>query len=282
MNNISQDVSPYRQTGGSFGSNTRDMAIILQSLVTLDKQQDAYRMLEKISKAMGSNRWYSTQETAYSLHAAALYVRKYLGSQQGITILVTTPSGKENVKTEKTIYQQKLKIKDGTVSAEITNNGKGNLYARLINSSAPLEVVTEKIMSGLNMSVKYYNDKGTLLNISDLQQGEDVTTEITIKNTGLTGTYDELVLSYLVPSGFEIINERLSGNANAYPGAEYADIRDDRFYIYFNLEQNQTKTFRFRCNAAFRGEYQLPAINCSAMYDNSIQALLPGGKISIK
>lgn len=282
VNNISQDVSPYRQTGGSFGSDTRDMAIILQSLVTLDKQQDAYRMLEKISRAMGSNRWYSTQETAYSLHAAALYVRKYLGSQQGITILVTTPVGKENVKTEKTIYQQKLNIKDGKVTAEVTNNGKGNLYARLITSSAPLEVVTEKIMSGLDMSVKYYNDKGSLLNISNLQQGEDVTTEITIKNTGLTGTYDELVLSYLVPSGFEIINERLSGNTSAYQGAEHTDIRDDRFYIYFNLEQNQTKTFRFRCNAAFRGEYQLPAINCSAMYDNSIQALLPGGKITIK
>lgn len=282
VENISQDVSPYRQTGGSFGSDTRDMAIILQSLVTLNKQQDAYRMLEKISKAMGSSRWYSTQETAYSLHAAALYVRKYLGSQQGITILVTTPSGKENVKTEKTIYQQRLELRDGKTSAEVTNNGKGNLYARLINSSAPLEVVTEKVMSGLTMSVKYYNDKGTLLNISDLQQGEDVTTEITIRNTGLTGTYDELVLSYLVPSGFEIINERLSGNASAYQGAEHTDIRDDRFYVYFNLQQNQAKTFRFRCNAAFRGEYQLPAIDCSAMYDNSIQALLPGGKITIK
>lgn len=282
VENISQDVSPYRQTGGSFGSDTRDMAIILQSLVTLNKQQDAYRMLEKISKAIGSNRWYSTQETAYALHAAALYVRTYLGSQQGITILVTTPSGKENVKTEKTIYQQRLNLKDGKVTTEVTNNGKGNLYARLVNSSAPLEVVTEKVMSGLDMNVKYYNDKGSLLNISELPQGEDVTTEITIRNTGLTGTYDELVLSYLVPSGFEIINERLSDNTNAYQGAAHTDIRDDRFYIYFSLEQNQVKTFRFRCNAAFRGEYQLPAINCSAMYDNSIQALWPGGKITIK
>lgn len=282
VQNISQDVAPYRQTGGNFGSDTRDMAIILQALVTMNKQQDAYRMLEKISRAMASSRWYSTQETAYSLHAAALYVKKYLGSQQGIDIVVTTPSGKENIKTGKTIYQQRLNIKDGKTTADIKNNGKGNLYARVINSSAPLEVVTEKIMSGLEMNVRYYNDQGTPLNISNLHQGDDITTEITVRNTGVTGTYSELVLSYLVPSGFEIINERLSGNANAYEGAENADIRDDRFYIYFNLEQNQAKTFKFRCNAAFRGEYQLPAINCTAMYDNSIQALLPGGKIIIK
>ena len=97
----------------------------------------------------------------------------------------------------------------------------------------------------------------------------------------LTPKQQELALSYLVPSGFEIINERLTGNATM-PGTENTDIRDDRFYVYFSLEQNQAKTFKFRCNAAFRGEYMLPAINCSAMYDNSIQAVWPGGKMTIE
>ena len=64
----------------------------------------------------------------------------------------------------------------------MTNNGQGSLFVRQINSSAPLEVVKEKVMSGMSMSVRYYNDKGTPLNIEQLQQGEDITTEITIKN----------------------------------------------------------------------------------------------------
>ena len=110
-----------------------------------------------------------------------------------------------------------------------------------------------------------------------------MTTEITIKNTGVTGTYQELALSYLIPSGFEIINERLTGNATM-PGAGNTDIRDDRFYVYFSLEQNQAKTFKFRCNAAFRGEYMLPAINCSAMYaaaapSGGVTNLLRGGAL---
>ena len=67
----------------------------------------------------------------------------------------------------------------------------------------------------MSMSVRYYNDKGTPLNIEQLQQGEDITTEITIKNTGLTGTYQELALNYPVPSGFEIINDRLTGNTRS-------------------------------------------------------------------
>lgn len=282
VSQLSQDVQPYRQTGGNYGSDTRDYALILQSLVTLDMQQDAYRMLEKISQSMGSGQWYSTQETAFALHAAAMYVEKYLGSQNGINVIVTTPAGKQNVKIEKTVYQQNLDIKNQKVSVEIKNNGQGNLNARLINSSAPMEVVTEKIMSGLSMEVRYFSDNGTQINIHDLQQGQDVIAEISLKNTGVTGTYNELALSYFIPSGFEIINERLTGNTSSLAGAENIDIRDDRFYVYFSLEQNQAKTFRFRCNASFRGEYMLPAISCSAMYDNSIRAVWPGGKVIIK
>lgn len=281
IQNLSSDLADYRETGGTYGSSTRDNALILQSMVTLGLQQPAYRMLEKISRSMGSNQWYSTQETAFALHAAALFVRKYLGSQQGINIIVTTPEGKQEIKTEKTIWQVPLSLHQGKASASVRNDGQGSLFVRQINSYAPFKVVTEKKMSGLQMEVQYYNGNGNRLDIHQLKQGEDVIAEISVKNTGLSGTYEELALSYLIPSGFEIINERLTGNVT-WPGAEYADIRDDRFYIYFSLQQNETKTFKFRCNAAFRGEYMLPAIHCSAMYDNSIQAVLPGGKVNIK
>lgn len=280
VHNLSSEVASYRQTGDTYGSTTRDQALILQSMVILNMQQDAYRMLEVISRAMGSQSWYSTQETAFALHAAAEFVRKYLGSQQGIQVTVSTPEGKKEIRTEKTIWQLPLTIQNNKSTCSVQNNGQGTLFARQINSSASLEVVTEKVMSGLEMKVRYYNDNGNLLDLGQLKQGEDVITEISIRNTGVTGTYQELVLSYLVPSGFEIINERMTGNT-AFPGAENVDIRDDRFYVYFSLDQNQAKTFKFRSNAAFRGEYMLPAIDCSAMYDNSIQAVLPGGKVKI-
>lgn len=281
VHNLSSEVAPYRETGGTFGSTTRDNALILQSMVFLDMQQDAYRMLEKISRAMGSDGWYSTQETSFALHAAAQFVRKYLGSQRGIQVTVTTHEGQKEIKTEKTVWQIPLPIQNDLSSVSVKNNGQGSLFVRQINSSASLEIIRERIMSGLNMEIRYHNDKGTPVDIRRVKQGEDITAEITVRNTGVTGTYEELALTYPVPSGFEIINERLTGNARM-PGAENLDIRDDRFYVYFSLDQGASKTFKFRCNAAFRGEYMIPAIDCSAMYDNSIQAVLPGGTVKIE
>lgn len=281
VSNLSGEVASYRETGGNFGSTLRDYALILQSMVILDRQQDAYRMLEKISRAMGSEEWCSTQETAFSLHAAAQFVKKYLGSQRGIQVTVTTPKGKQEIRTDKTVWRLPLVIDNRHATASVENNGTGNLFVRQINSSVSLEVVKEKVMSGLSMEIRYYDDQGKALDIHEVKQGTDVISEITVKNTGVTGTYQELALSYMVPSGFEIINERLTGNATM-PQAEHVDIRDDRYQVYFSLGQGQAKTFRFRSNAAFRGEYMLPAVYCSAMYDNSIQAVLPGGRISIE
>ncbi len=280
--NLPQSVDPYRQTGRCYGSDTRDNAVILLALVHLDMRQDAFRMLEKLSQAMSSNRWYSTQETSFSLLAAASYVEKYLGKQDGIDVEVKSADGNQKVNTGKTVYQHKLKIKDRATQVEVKNNGTGNLYVRQINSYLPLHVVTERIMSGLLLEVKYYDNTGKSVDIGSLKQGQDITAEMSIKNTGNSGEYQELILSYLLPSGFEIINERLSGNDNVYKDADHVDIRDDRFYLYFDLMENRTKTFAFRFNAAFSGEYILPAISCTAMYDNSINAVLPGGKVTIK
>ena len=278
---LSSEVLPYRETGGNYGSSLRDQALILQSMVTLDKRQEAYRMLENISKSMGSQEWCNTQETAFALHAAAAYVQTYLGSQQGIQVTVTTDKGKQEIRGEKTVWQLPLDVHNGQANVSVQNNGQGNLSARRITVASSLKPITDRINSGLKMAVRYLNSKGMPQDIRHLKQGEDIFLEITVKNIGVTGNYEDLALNCLVPSGFEIINERLTGDATL-PGADYTDIRDDRFYVYFSLAQGQEKTFRFRCNAAFRGNFLLPAIQCSSMYDNSIQAVVPGGEITIK
>jgi len=85
----------------------------------------------------------------------------------------------------------------------------------------------------------------------------------------------------MFPSGFEFLNERLTTGVNPFQGTDNVDIRDDRAYLYFSLKQGQSKTFKLRFNAAYSGTYLLPAITCSAMYDNSITATLPGNTITI-
>ena len=228
------------------------------------------------ARKFASNEWLSTQESAFGLCAIGNYVERYFKDGNGIDVQI----GKDTYKTTKTVLQKELVVKNNKSEVTVKNNSSGTLHVRTINSSTPLGVTTQIEMSGLKMTVNYYRN-GTRNNEPNYKQGEDIVAEITIQNTGNIGLYEELALTFMFPSGFEFLNERLTTGVNPFQGTDNVDIRDDRAYLYFSLKQGQSKTFKLRFNAAYSGTYLLPAITCSAMYDNSITATLPGNTITI-
>ena len=204
-------------------------------------------------------------------------MERYFKNNDNIDVLI----GNEKFKTTKTVLQKELVIKNNSSTVTVKNNSSGTLHARTINSFTPLGVTSQEEMSGLKMTTNYYRN-GILDNTFSYNQGEDILAEITIQNTGKIGTYEELALTFMFPSGFEFLNERLTTGVNPFQGSDHVDIRDDRVYLYFSLQEGETKTFKFRFNAAYPGSYLLPAITCSAMYDHSITATLPGNIVTIK
>ena len=275
--NLPAEAEQYRQLGRCYGSSLRDNAIILRSLVDIGMREEAYKLLQKIASRFASGEWLSTQECAFGLCAVGQYVDKYVKDGTSVNILL---DGKA-VTTDKTVLQQNLPLTNGQVHVDIQNSGQNTLHARLISSSIPWDESATATMSGLRMSVNYYRN-GTLDNSSIYRQGEDIIAEVTIQNTGNIGRYEELALTYMFPSGFEYLNERLIADAEPFENVDNTDIRDDRIHLYFSLDQGQRKTFRFRFNAAYPGSFLSPAITCSAMYDNTINATIPGRTITIQ
>ncbi|MCK5101740.1 MAG: hypothetical protein KAR17_02960, partial [Cyclobacteriaceae bacterium] len=61
IDGLTKDVKEYRELGGTYGSTQRDQAIILETLVRLNKKTDAFEMIQNISEKMGNpNYWMST------------------------------------------------------------------------------------------------------------------------------------------------------------------------------------------------------------------------------
>ena len=186
--NLPAEAELYRQLGRCYGSDLRDNAIIMQSMINMDMKDEAYKLMQKMARKFASNEWLSTQESAFGLCAIGNYVERYFKDGNGIDVQI----GKDTYKTTKTVLQKELVVKNNKSEVTVKNNSSGTLH-----------------------------------------------------------------------------------------GTDNVDIRDDRAYLYFSLKQGQSKTFKLRFNAAYSGTYLLPAITCSAMYDNSITATLPGNTITI-
>ena len=95
-------------------------------------------------------------------------------------------------------------------------------------------------------------------------------------------SFENLALTQIVPSGWEIVNTSyVDGSSNNSGKADYIDTRDDRTNFYFGLGAKKSKTFTVKLNASFLGDYYLPGAQVEAMYDNTSYARNKGQWIKV-
>ncbi|SFD24382.1 hypothetical protein SAMN05518672_1011229 [Chitinophaga sp. CF118] len=278
---LNADIKPYKQLSGTFGSDLRDKAMILETVTLLGLRSRADELVKQIAANLAQENWYSTQTTAYALIAIA----KYCGNNKnGKLNFSYTLNGKSSTVSNNAYVTQIPVSAEGTIS--IQNKGQNVLYTRLILQGRPDAGQEPNIPNNpevLDIQVRYSTRDGKQLDPATMRQGSDFMATVTIHNPGKRGYYEQMALSQIFPSGWEIINTRLMGNDSTFQTSPltYIDVRDDRVYTYFNIEENKTRTYNVLLNAAYLGRYYLPAVSCEAMYDNTIQAFLPGKWIEV-
>jgi uncharacterized protein YfaS (alpha-2-macroglobulin family) len=282
ISNVSIDVMDYNDSRFSFGSSTRDRAMILEAMVIIGMKENGFLLLEKIARELSSQQWMSTQTTAYSLIAIA----KFSGGNSADKRISFeyTFNGSEMKKAETGMAVAQLYFEPGNdQKGEIkVRNVTGDLlYIRIANTGLPKPGNEMAVAENLNLEAYYTNLEGTRIRPENIQQGSDFYAVYKIYNPGLMGHLENVALTTIFPSGWEIHNERLfngSGSNNAYT---YQDIRDDRVMTYFSLSANSSKTFTIRLNAAYKGGYYLPSVLAEEMYKKDVRAVIPGRWIEV-
>lgn len=261
----------------TFGSQTRDKSIAIEALVLTGDIPAAMDLAQEVAGSM-SNGWYMTQEAAFATNAM-----KRLAQEVGTgTLSAEIKQGEKaiSVKTTKANKSTPLDSQNGNV--DVTNNTDCNIYATLITSTVPeYGDKVEAKSNGLSLRVVYTAENGKTLNPRSIPQGSDFTVSITVANTSGTRDYNNLALTEMIPSGWEIINDRLFGGESANASYSHLDIRDDRICWFFDLAKGAGKTFRVKMHASYQGEYILPAIKCEAMYDSHINANTASGTATV-
>ncbi len=283
-NGLSASVEPYENWGWTYGSSLRDMAMILEAQVLLGDMTTAADNMRDIAQRMSENYWYSTQTTAFCLLAIGKFVGDS-GVGDEFKFTYQLPNGQVvDAGSTTPVMQIEIPSELGGRSLNVTNTGSGVLFARLIMSGQPLTGQETAASNHLQINVTYRSNDGQPLDPSRIPQGTDFIAEVSIHHPGSRGIdFDEMALTQIFPSGWEILNARLYNfeefNNTSVP--EYQDIRDDRVFTYFDIRRGKRLTYRVRLNAAYPGRYYLPAVNCSAMYDENIYARVPGEWVEV-
>jgi len=271
--------------GITYGSDTRDEAMVLETLTLMGRRTLAADLVNTIAARLSQDEWYSTQTTAYSLIAIATYCGK---NPSGSKIIATgTVNGNAiNINSSSYVSQMPLDLSKGIANVTLNNKGNNVLYVRIISEGQPVageNLQVHNNPSVLVLNVSYLSRNLKPVDVSTLIQGADFIAKVTIKNPGKRGYYERMALTEIFPGGWEILNTRLQDGEGSFQSSryDYQDVRDDRVYTYFSIKENETLTYYVQLNATYLGRYFLPGTYCSAMYDNSINAGVNGRWVEV-
>ena len=272
--------------GITFGSQLRDQAMVLETLTLMNRRGEAERLVRSVAQQLSKESWYSTQTTAYALVAVAKFSGKNEGGNK-VKITGNVAGQNVNINSSSPVVQVPVKFVNGKANVALSNKGANVLYVRIINHGQPVagdSMQLAKQSPYLQTTVSFISSGGSTIDPSALTQGTDLVAKVTVMNTGQRGTYNEMALSQIFPSGWEILNTRLYNAEGAFKSSpsEYMDIRDDRVYHYFDINQGQTLTYYVQLTAAYPGRFYWPGVYCEAMYDNSISAGVNGKWVEVR
>jgi uncharacterized protein YfaS (alpha-2-macroglobulin family) len=274
--NVKEYPSSFSQT---YGSSTRDMALIVDALLLMNREGAAFELVRNLSVRLNSNRWMSTQTVAYALMGISRYAEN-LKNDNSINIEYTFNENKNTAKSNKSVWTANLgELKSGKF--EVKNKSNGSVYVQISTTGTPAEGQETAAENRIRLRMSFADDK-SVIDPAKLKQGTDFYAVIDVANLNPAGeTYSNVALTQIFPSGWEIINDRLLGiktdeDADNY---DYCDIRDDRVYIYFDLKT--PKQFKVKLTATYVGKFYLPAAKVEAMYDGTISANTTGQWVEV-
>lgn len=279
---VSNTVPSYREAGYTYGSALRDRGLLLATLVSLGADKDlTWQVAELVAKDLSGNDWYSTQSISWALLAMSEFAAtntsangiKFSVQQQGENNWMSQISNKAFFKTE---------INNPRVT--VRNDHDKPIRVLVSNRGIPANLEEAPGNNGLITFVNFLTLDDKPLNVEQLPQGQDFVAEVTVQGEFdklFSSNIENIALTAVVPSGWQIRNERLEG-AQMPKGIDYMDIRDDRVLAYFSLwrdhywnyryqNRNQTSvTIRIILNASYAGKFYLPGWHASAMYNERI------------
>ncbi len=263
-------TSLERALGGDWFSPNRERAIYLYALAEASPQSPEIPVLiQAFGQALKDGAFHSTQEDAWAFMAIGQAVKASTQAEP-LTGAWSIPGG-----TAHALAGDNASVKDTALSGKevtLSNLGDQPFYYNLMGEGTRLEQEKGSVANGLSVVREYRDEKGGLVNLGSVTQGELVVVTLRIH---CAKPLDNLVVVDLLPAGLEVDNPRLSsrGSLGFDPECSFQpvseDFRDDRVLL-FSKDVDGDLSFSYSVRAVTPGRFQVPGVSAEAMYDPDI------------
>ncbi len=270
------------QTGGSFYSDIRDEAIALNVLIDVDAGNTQIPVMAgHVVNKLKQRTWYNTQESAFSFLALGKLARAAAKSDLTADIKV---NGKTVGKVNANAVRLTSKELGGT-NVDVSTKGQGRLYYWWQSEGISISGNYKEEDSYIKVRRKFFDRYGSQVNANAFNQNDLIIVQATIEKS-YSGSIDNIVLTDLLPAGFEIENPR----TKEIPGMDWIkdadtptqlDVRDDRINLFIDLTKNR-QTYYYAVRAVSPGIYRMGPLSADAMYNGEYHSYHGAGTVAVR
>ena len=266
---LAKNSARSQSVGYSYGSSLRDAAAMLalasESRPEPSNTQAMKNLVASLNKA---DRYTSTQEQAWMLLAA----RATSKSNELLSLEIN------GLPHNGAFYRQMEGSELVDQPLQVSNRNAQDLEAVITTVAVPDESPPAG-GDGFTIERIYFRMDGTLTNIAQVKQNERFVVVINVKQ--LNDHASRLIISDLLPAGFEIDNPKLVKSADLsnfkwLPNTEaaHSEFLNDRFVIAFNRAKGGQNDFTvaYTVRAVTPGTFMHPAATVEDMYRPQLSA----------
>ena len=270
-----------KESGGSFYSDLRDEGIALNAILEVEPNNPQVGTMAKhVSQELKKRTYISTQERAFGFLALGKIARQANNSNLSVSIKV---NGEEIAKNDGATLKLTSKQLGGS-NAEIATSGTGKLYYFWQSEGITKDGSFKEEDSYLKVRKRFYDRYGRQFSSNSFTQNDLVIVALTLENS-YSRNIDNIVITDMLPAGFEIENPRTKG----IPGMDwikneaapqYLDVRDDRVNMFVSAG-TQSQTFYYAVRAVSPGTYIMGPVMADAMYNGEYHSYNGGGVVRV-
>jgi uncharacterized protein YfaS (alpha-2-macroglobulin family) len=270
-----------RETGGSFDSEIRANAIMLNVLLEVEPTNPQIPYMIKHITGMVED-MYSTQERSFVF--LALGKAASVTANTDMKVEITASGKKLQAFNNKDITLTDKELSKGKIM--LKGSGKGEVYYFWSTEGIKLNAKVKEEDSFMRVRRTYYDYRSGAQLSNNFTQGRLIICKVSL--TGIDKSAENIVITDLLPACFEIENPRLSTSAELQwksknpMNVQYMDIRDDRLLLFTDLNDYETEDFYYMLRVVNKGKFQLPVIGADAMYDPEFHSYYGAGVINVK
>lgn len=275
------DEKSERTTGGSFYSYIRDEALALNALLDIDPGNPQVGvMARQVGDKMKTERYLSTQEHVFGILALGKIARTSNKTAGTAVVLI---NGRQVALSQGASVSVDLKpYMNRPVQLQVKANAPFYYFWETRGVTADGSIKEED--SYLQVRRRYYSRTGQPIEGNTFRQNDLIVVCLSLQGQ-YNGAIDNVVITDMLPAGFEIENTRLNDmpemswikNA-AYP--DYMDYRDDRLNL-FTSAGSDAKHYYYMVRAVSPGTYQLGPVQADAMYNGYYHSYHGAGVVKV-